>query len=182
MPDPLHPDRWPPEIADMAGGYAGRLNVYRMIAHHPALLRAMDTLREHVVNRTALGAERSEVAILRGAHRLGSSYEWDQHILRARARGLSDARIASIRGPLEEMGDEDRLIVRAVDELFDDRMLSADTLAALDPVLGAEGILDLIATVGYYSVLGYTLKSFAVPQDEDIAAALASRPLGDAEG
>ncbi|MBF9059457.1 carboxymuconolactone decarboxylase family protein [Rhodobacterales bacterium HKCCSP123] len=174
---PLDPATWPPEISDMAGGYAGRLNVYRTIAHHPALLRAIDTLREHIVNQTALGPHLSEVAILRAGHRLASSYEWDQHILRARARGLSDARIASLKGPVEKMAPEDVVIATAVDELFDARMMSPASAATLERLVGRQGVFDLIATVGYYSILGYTLKSFDVPQDDDVTAALVETPL-----
>ena len=65
---PLDNTHWPAEIADMQAGFAGRLNVYRVMAHHPALLRAWADLRDHVVVKTALGPELSEVVILRAAH------------------------------------------------------------------------------------------------------------------
>ena len=93
---PIPDADWPEQIADLADGYAGRLNVYRVMAHHPDLLRAWGGLRQQVVIDTALGPERSEVAILRTGHRMGSRYEWQQHISRARALGMTDARIASM--------------------------------------------------------------------------------------
>ena len=96
---PLPHDQWSETIADMRSGFAGGLNVYRTMAHHPALLRAWSELRDHVVKHSALGDELLEVVILRIGHRLGSTYEWSQHIERARTAGLSDARIASIQGP-----------------------------------------------------------------------------------
>jgi alkylhydroperoxidase family enzyme len=174
---PLPDADWPEAIADMQAGFAGGLNVYRVMAHHPDLLRAWAPLREHLVNRPALGAELSEVAILRTAHRLGASYEWQQHIERARARGLRDARIASIAGALRDMAGDDALIARAVDELLDDHALSAATLRALTEAFGKTAGLDLMATVGFYSILGWILNTHEVPLDADIAERLAQNPL-----
>ncbi|OSQ47829.1 carboxymuconolactone decarboxylase family protein [Marivita geojedonensis] len=174
---PMTDAAWPVEVTDLRDGFAGALNVYRVMAHHPALLRAWAPLREHIVNQTTLGPQLSEVAILRTGHRLGSSYEWQQHIDRARRRGLSDARIASIAGPCEDMALQDALIARAVDELMTDHRLSQASIDGIARDLGKLAVLDLIATVGFYSVLGYELNSFDVPLDDDIAEVLRQTPL-----
>ena len=73
---PLTDAEWPEPLADLRDGFAGQLNVYRTMAHHPALVRAWAPLRQHIVKDTALGLERSEVVILRTGHRMGSAYEW----------------------------------------------------------------------------------------------------------
>lgn len=174
---PLSNSEWPVKINDMKTGFAGGLNVYRVMAHHPALLRAWSGLREHVVNQTALGAELSEVAILRTGHRLGSAYEWQQHIERARARGLNDDRIASVAGPLESMAPRDAMIARAVDELLELNALTDATQKTLTTELDKTAMFDLIATVGFYSVLAWILNSFDVPLDDDIAEALRQNPF-----
>jgi alkylhydroperoxidase family enzyme len=176
---PISDADWPAALADMHAGFAGGLNVYRTMAHHPALLRAWSQLREHVVNRSALGRQRLEVVILRCGVRLGSDYEWSQHVIRARLYGLSDARIVSLRGPLSEMEPEDRILAGAVDELFADRALGRATQTALAALVGKEGVLDLIATVGFYSTLGYMLNSFQTPLDDEIRHALSANPIGD---
>lgn len=166
---------WPAEIADLKDGFAGQLNVYRTMAHHPALLRAWAPLRQHIVKESALGAERSEIVILRAAHRLGSSYEWSHHVYRARLLGISDSRIEAMRGTPE---GEDGLIARAVDALFDLHHLPRDLEQELTAALGHEAVFDLIATVGFYSVLGYILLTYETPLDADVAASLAANPLG----
>lgn len=171
---PILDHEWPEQIVDLLEGFAGKLNVYRTMAHHPALLRAWAPLRQHVVKDTSLGAVRSEVVILRTGVRLGSEYEWAHHVSRARALGFSDERIADLRGQPE---GEDGLIARAVDALIDEKCLSEALRAELEPVIGIEGIIDLIATVGFYSVLGYLLNTYATPIDEDIAAEMKIRPL-----
>lgn len=171
---PLSDADWPEAIAEMRTGFAGALNVYRTMAHHPALLKAWAPLRQHVVKDSALGPVRSEVVILRAAHRMGSPYEWAHHVSRARVLGLSDERIAALRG--EPQGEDD-LIARAVDALFDDRRLSLSLEAELAAALGREAVFDLIATVGFYSVLGYMLMTYDTPIDKAIAAEMAARPL-----
>ncbi len=175
--EPITDEGWPDIIADMRDGFAGGLNVYRTMAHHPALLRSWGPLREHVVNQTALGPAMSEVTILRTGLRLGSSYEQKQHIDRARRRGLDDKRIASISGPPEAMAPQDRLIASAVDELFDKSALSAPTVDAFIREFGKNAIFDFFATVGFYSTLGYLLNTFDTPLDDDIAERLRQTPF-----
>lgn len=174
---PIADADWPEAVADLLPGFAGQLNVYRTMAHDPELLRAWAPLRQHVVKDTALGPARSEVVILRTGHALGSPYEWAHHVVRARACGLSDRRIASLRGPVEAMEPEDALIAGAVDELFGRKALSQDMQARLTALVGVQGMLDLIATVGFYSVLGYLLNSAGTPIDAGITAALERDPL-----
>ncbi|ETA51389.1 carboxymuconolactone decarboxylase family protein [Ponticoccus alexandrii] len=176
---PLSDADWPEEIAALRDGFAGQLNVYRTMAHHPALLRAWAPLRQHVVKDSALGPIRSEVVILRTGVRLGSSYEWQQHVSRARKLGMSDDRIAAIRDmPVGADGatDEDGLLVRAVDALLDARCLSPAQEAELAGALGRSAVIDLIATVGFYSVLGYLLMTYRTPLDDDIARELDADP------
>lgn len=171
---PITDENWPAGIADMREGFAGALNVYRTMAHHPELLRAWGPLRQHVVRDTALGLERSEVVILRTGVRLGSAYEWAHHVSRARALGFSDDRIAAIR---EMPEGEDGLLVRAVDAIFDAHRLPADLEQELADTIGRHAVFDLIATVGFYSVLGTILMTYEVPVDGPIAAELSEKPL-----
>ena len=171
---PLSDADWPESIADMKDGFAGALNVYRTMAHHPDLLRAWAPLRQHVVKDNALGPERSEIVILRTALRLGSDYEWVHHVARARAIGLPDHRIAAVRGMPE---GEDGLIVRAVDAVIDHHRLPPDLEADVEQALGRHAVFDLIAMVGFYGILGTILLTYDVPTDPAIQAAFDADPL-----
>lgn len=170
---------WPDDLAPMTTGFAGRLNVYGVMAHHPALLRAWAGFRDHVVLGNVLGPAFSEVVILRTGVRLGARYEWDHHVVRGRKAGLDDARILALRGPLDRIAGDDRLLATAVDQLFDRKGLDPATHTALEALVGAAGVLDVMATVAHYSLLGYMLNSVEVPLDRDIAAALAAAPLDE---
>lgn len=149
----------------MMGGFATRLNVYRTMAHHPALLRAWAPLRQHLVLDTALGPERSEVVILRAAWRLQSDYEWSHHVHRATQLGFSAARIAAIAATPE---GEDGLIVRAVDSVLDHHRLPPALEAELATAIGRPAVIDLIATVHFYCTLGALLLTYGTPVDGGI--------------
>ncbi len=171
---PLSDAAWPPEIDDLREGFAGQLNVYRTMAHHPALLRAWAPLRQHIVRENALGPEQLEIVILRAAFRIGSDYEWNQHVYRARAIGIADARILALRGNPE---GEDALLVQAVDSLFAEQRLPPAMEAALAARHGRRAVFDLLATIGFYTTLGFILKTYETPLDEAVAASLAAQPL-----
>lgn len=173
---PLSDGEWPESVAALRKGFAGRLNVYRVMAHHPDLLAAWAPLREHIVRQRAMTDQQSEVVILRTGHNLRAPYEWAHHVSRGRAVGMEDARIAALAGPLENMADDDRILARAVDELMTEARLLPRTRDALIRAIGAEGMFDLMATVGFYSVLGFIVNSLDVPIDQDVAAELAERP------
>jgi 4-carboxymuconolactone decarboxylase len=174
---PLEDSDWSDELRRMKGTFASKLNVYRTVAHHPRLLLAWADLRDHVVLNSALGRQQSEVVILRAGVHLGSNYEWCHHVSRARACGINDHRIASIRGSIQDMAVEDMTFAKAVDELFDQRKLTNDTIGIVMDLVGKEGVLDVIATVGFYSTLGYILNSFETPLDDNIAREMADQPL-----
>ncbi|MCI4663372.1 MAG: carboxymuconolactone decarboxylase family protein [Neomegalonema sp.] len=171
---PLADEQWPEEIAELRGGFAGALNVYRVMAHHPALLRAWTALRQHIVKDSALDPETSELVILRAAHRMGSEYEWLHHVSRARAVGISDERIKALGAA---PAGADKLIADGVDALFEARHLPAALEAALTARLGREGVFDLMATVGFYTTLGFLLMTYRPPLDQAIAAEMAQNPL-----
>lgn len=174
---PVSDDDWPVEIADLLAGFAGGLNVYRAMAHHPALVAAWANLREHVVNQTSLGPELSEVVILRTGARLGASYELQQHIVRARRCGMDDRRIAAISASRFELSPQDAVLAEAVDELVAEHRISPKTELALRAMVGKHGVLDVIATVGFYTTLAYILNTFQTPLDQDVADILTDRPL-----
>ncbi|WP_334063307.1 carboxymuconolactone decarboxylase family protein [Limimaricola cinnabarinus] len=173
---PLTDAEWPGGIADMLPGFAGKLDIYRVMAHHPRLLRAWSDLRQHVVVDTTLGLERSEVVILRTGVRHGSDYEWGHHVSRARKLGMEEARIASIRGPLGAMTPEDATLAGAVDALLETSRLSPAQQAGLEALVGREGMFDLMATVGFYTVLAFIANSAELALDANIRAELEKTP------
>lgn len=175
---PLSDAEWPGDLEGMKEGFATQLNVYRVMAHHPALLAAWEDFRNHVVRDNVLDHAALEIVILRTGCRRGSSYEWAQHVIRGRKAGLSDARMAAaVLGAEKATCGEDEVLIRAVDALVDDNRLTAELQDALCARYGKAGVLDVIATVGMYTTLSYILNSFETPLDDDVAASLEREPF-----
>ena len=177
MFEPISDEFWPMDAKGMNDGFAGKFNVYRVMAHNPALLMAWSNFRKHIVTNTVLGQKWSELVILRTGFRMDASYEISHHIVRARKCGLDDDRIAAMCGMNEIADTDDLVIARAVDELLDSGRLASDTTHELQRLITASGVLDLIATVGMYTTLAFIVKSFATPVDEDIKKSLLKEPF-----
>ena len=174
---PLTDAEWPEDIERLRSGFAGRLNVYRVMARNPALVAAWENFRNYTVLHSTLGAELSEIVIIRTGFRRKAPYEIAHHIMRGRAAGLSDARIAALCAEDGPQSGDDGLLARAVDELAVEGRFSLDTTAALTERLGEAGVMDVIATVGLYTTLSFIVNSFATPVDADIVASLTAQPF-----
>ena len=163
-PDPRHP--LPPRRDDRPKA----LNALGTLARHPQLARAFHTFNGHVLFGSTLSPRQRELLVLRVAAVRGSDYEWAQHAFLARDAGLGDDDIARIAVGPEASGWSplDRAMVRAVDELVDDALISDRTWAALAGELDEQQLMDLVFTVGAYEVLAMAFRSFGVELDADL--------------
>lgn len=177
MFDPMRDEDWPADVEHLRKDFAGQLNVYRVMARNPALLRAWENFRNHVVLGSSLTREQSEIVILRTGWQVQANYEISHHIVRGRMAGLTDKRIAALCTPNGPESGDDALLAHAVDELVAHHRLGAGMVQALAARLGEAGTLDVIATVGHYTTLAFIVKSFGTPIEDEIVAALAAQPL-----
>jgi alkylhydroperoxidase family enzyme len=162
---PLSNAEWPESISSIRNGFAGQLNVYRVMAHHPALLQAWTNLRNHVVLESSLPARWREIVILRTGKFIGSKYEWTHHVERGRAAGLTEAEIEAVAtdASADEFTPTEKLLVRAVDVLLESFCIPHSLRGALAAHVSAQNLLDLMATVGMYLTLGFIVKTFETP-------------------
>lgn len=168
--DPIDDADWPTEITDLRDGFAGSLNIYRVMAHHPRLVRAWTTFRQHVVKDNSLSPRLQEIAILRAGHRWGSEYEWAHHVHRGRLVGLTDLEIERARAPTDDGADDLGLVISAVDQLLGGGGLQGSMLDRLCAEVGKQGVLDLFATVGMYTTLAFIANTFDPPIDPSVLA------------
>lgn len=168
---PLSDAEWPQEVIGLLSGFAGTLNVYRVMARHPALLKAWERLRNHLVTNSSLDAERSEVVIIRAGIYWQSPYEIAHHLSRSRKLGFHDIRLERLCGPLEAIEGEDRLLANAVHSLLNHGRVDEASRDELVELLGPEGILDMMAIVGMYSTLAFIVNSFETPIDKEVLEA-----------
>jgi alkylhydroperoxidase family enzyme len=172
---------WDPEIAGMAGNPtvpgAGTLNIFATLANHPKLMKRWLVFGNHVLAKSTLSARDRELLILRTGWNCASPYEWGQHVVIAKACGVTDAEIAAVAtfmahapdpagaGPWSEVEDA---LLRAADELHADACIAAATWATLAAHYDEQQMLDIVFTVGQYHLVAMALNSCRVRRDDGV--------------
>jgi AhpD family alkylhydroperoxidase len=149
------------------------LNVVHFFAHHPELARQFLSWNHYVnSSRTStLPKLTREVVVLRVAARRANAYEWKQHSSIARRAGLTETEIAAIAAIADgttTLSGPHRLIVTAVDELYDDGALTDQTADALAGQFTEQQLIELVFLVGTYSMFSMVLNVFGVEPDPDL--------------
>ncbi len=175
--EPLPVEQWDPDIAAIAGNPdapgSGTLNIFATLANHPKLMKRWLVFGNHVMFKNTLEARDRELLILRTGWNCSSPYEWGQHVVIARAAGISDAEIARVAiGPdADGWSARDALLLRAADELHRSSCVSPPTWQSLTTSLSEQQLLDLVFTVGQYHIVAMALNSCRVERDDGVAAA-----------
>ena len=113
-----------------------------------------------LLDRGPLSLRHREIVIDRTCARCGCAYEWGVHVAFFAERvGLTGAQArATARGGADDpaWSDEDRLLIRAVDELHDGSNLSDEVWNALSTTFfSIEQIFEVIALVGFYHTVSF---------------------------
>ena len=165
---PLPRDQWDDETRALLG--ASSLNVFATFAHHPKLMKRWLVFGNHVLAKSTLAARDRELVILRTGWNCRAPYEWGQHVAIARGIGIDDYEIGRVaEGPdADGWSDADAALLRAADELHENQTLSDDTYAALASRYDAQGLLDLVFTIGQYHLVSMALNAFRVQRDDGV--------------
>jgi alkylhydroperoxidase family enzyme len=113
------------------------------------------------------------VATLRHA-----AYEWAQHVVLAGDAGIRDDEVDRVvEGPdADGWSPFEAALLRSVDELLADAMVSDTTWATLAVDLDTEQLMDVVFTVGAYEIVAMAFKSFGVELDADLLERKPSSP------
>jgi 4-carboxymuconolactone decarboxylase len=172
--EPLPVEQWDPEISAIAGNPdapgSGTLNIFATLANHPKLMKRWLVFGNHVMFKSSLVARDRELLILRTGWNCSSPYEWGQHVVIARATGISDAEIARVAaGPdADGWSTRDATLLRAADELHQSSCVSSQTWQRLSTDYSEQQLLDLVFTVGQYHIVAMALNSCRVERDDGV--------------
>jgi 4-carboxymuconolactone decarboxylase len=145
-------------------------NIYLYLMRHPRLFHRWGQYGGTLLSGTLSERER-ELAVLRVQHRAGDRYDWCHHVLVARRTGMTDVEIDRLQAQSTQGWDPgDALIVRAVDELIDDHVISAATWAELAASHSVEQLVELPLLIGQYLSLAFAMRSLGVPLEASIEA------------
>jgi 4-carboxymuconolactone decarboxylase len=137
-----------------------------LLLHSPEFADGWNSLLGAVRERTSLPADLREAVILRVAALNGADYEWAAHEPVARAAGLSDAELSTIRrgtrlgdasadgdGPAGALG----LALRYADAMTRDIDVADEVFEAIRAALDDQQILELTGTIATYNMVSRML-------------------------
>lgn len=145
-------------------------NVVTWLAH-PELARRAASLGELVRYGTSLDPRLSELAILVVARHWNCDYEWAIHAAEASRAGVPDEVVEAIgHGREPVLAEPDRTVALVVRQLVASGRLDDGTYELAQRVLGEPRLTDLVAVVGYYTLVAFSLNAREVPAPQGAAA------------
>ena len=137
------------------------------MARHPKLMEAWGSFGGYILRGSTLPARDRELLILRTAWLCGTGYEWGYHSRSAKAAGVSDEEIARVQvGHLASgWSSFDRGLMRAADQLHNDAFITRRTWGTLKARYSDEQMMDVVFTVGQYTMVSMAINSFGVQRD-----------------
>ena len=142
--------------------------------HSPDLAARAQKLGEFVRYDTKLPPRHSELAILVVARHWSAQYEWAIHAAEATRAGIPESIIDAIRERRPPSFDDppSRAIFDFTTALVSTGRVPDDLYKAAVHELGVRPLVELVALVGYYTMVALTLNAFQIP------APAGSSPLG----
>lgn len=159
-------------------GQLAPLNIFRMMAHAPGLLRPFIDLGGAFLFEGKLDPITRECAILRVGYLSRASYETAQHEKIGRDLGMSDDLIEAVKaGPgASDLSEEHRLTLDYVDDLVANVKAGDATFKPALAHFGAEMLQELTLVTGYYMMVCRFLETFGVDIEAGGAAGLNMDP------
>lgn len=139
-------------------------NLYGTMVNHPNLYAPRVRFGSYLQRDSLLDPETRELAIMRTAWNINAAYEWGHHVEAAKATGLSDDQIARIaRGPSAGgWTEKQRAVLQAADELRREAFISDATWATLGRYYDMKERIEIVYTVGGYTMTGLAINSFGI--------------------
>jgi 4-carboxymuconolactone decarboxylase len=167
---PLDPARFSPEqkrlhdaIAGVRGGAVR--GPFAVWLRTPAIAEAANRFGNAIRLDGKLDKTLFELAIRVVARHWGAQYEWFVHERHATEAGLSRDIIEAIRDRRVPafVDDVQRLVYEVVNELQQTRTIGDASYRRAVDALGEELLIELITTIGFYTVAAMMINAFAAP-------------------
>ena len=133
------------------------LRPFEVLLHSPRLARHVADLGAKVRFDSSLSDHDRELVIIAAAQINGCAFEWDSHLPLARASGVREEVIEHLLEGSGNLTDTEALLIQFVRELCSDSTVSPQTFDQAKSLLGESGVVELSATIGYYTMLAMVM-------------------------
>jgi 4-carboxymuconolactone decarboxylase len=146
---------------------------FKVYMRSPDLAKKLEEVSDFVRWESGQPPRLTELAILMTARQWSNQWIWRGHY-RAAVRGGLDpsvgADIAAGKRP-EKMKPDETILYNYATEMYRDKAVSDPTFAAAVKAFGEKGLIDLVATMGYYDIVAMTLitAKAVAPKEDDVS-------------
>ena len=154
--------------AEISAGPRGAvIGPFAPLLRSPELMTRLQKVGEYLRYESPLDRRLFELTILWVARWWDHQFEWSYHHPLALEAGLDPAiadALAEGRRP-DGMDDAAAAVWDVLDELFGTRQVSDPTWAAAVAQLGEAGVVEVVATAGYYTTLAVVMNAARTPAE-----------------
>ncbi|MPZ54500.1 MAG: hypothetical protein GEU79_17530 [Acidimicrobiia bacterium] len=154
------------EVFDRVVESRGRMiRPFGVLLHAPEIARHVAELGAQIRYGSSLSDHDRELVIIATGSSHGCDYVWDSHLPLAKAAGVADTTIDYLQGrdapalPNTDLPKTDSLLIEFVRGLCGGSSVSEQVFEAARDELGDSGVVELSATIGYYTLMGYVMTS-----------------------
>jgi alkylhydroperoxidase family enzyme len=152
----------------------GVLNIFKVLAHNPLLLRNYARFGTTFFTNATLSARLREIAVLRVGQLTASEYEFGQHVRIALVSGLTIEEIAGLQNydEVDSFSDLERVVIRYTDAVSALTDNVADLARELKRWLSERELMELTFAIGHWNMVSRLLVPLEVELDEALVAEL----------
>ena len=142
---------------------------YDVWIHSPELFEKVSAISNYFRFDCNLPVKLREFGILVTARFWDAEYSWNAHVEKARAAGISDDIIEALAAKKKPSfkADDERAYYNFAMEALENHFVSEKTFSEARKIFGDKALVDLIGSVGYFSMLQICLNSAEVDLQAD---------------
>lgn len=139
-----------------------------ILIRHAELYKAHMDVAQKYLSDCEMDIRDRELAILRIAWLSQAPFEWGSHVKIAKRNGVTSEEIERVieGSPAPRWSKRDRAIVRAMEELHFESMITDDTWADLEEFYNDKKLIELVILAGQYKTVAYYQNSLRLPLPE----------------
>jgi alkylhydroperoxidase family enzyme len=136
-----------------------------ILVRHAELYKAHIEVAQKYLSDCEMGIRDRELAILRIAWLSQAPFEWGAHVKIGKRNGITSEEIERVIEGSSATGwsKQDRAILRAMEELHFDSMISDDTWTDLQQFYGDKKLIELVILAGQYKTVAYYQNALRLP-------------------
>ena len=123
---------------------------------------------------TTISTDVREIVTLTTARVLKCQYIWTHHCDSAKQAGVREEVVEAIRegGPPRRLLPKESVFLQFTRELLEDKRVRDATYSAVEHLLGQQGAVDLVVTIGYYAMLCLAVNALEIDLEEGLVPLL----------